>query len=231
MKAPDSSNASFENVWLMFQETDKKFQDTDKKFQDTDKKFQDTDKKMQDTDRQIKELKKMIFGIGENQGHATEDFFYNGFDATRNVSGIKYDYVERNRKRHTGNKQGEYDILLINGNTLLVVEVKFKLHPEDVIKFATVKLKLFRELFPEYANYTVYAGVAGMSIPDASLAAAREYGLMVFTQSGQEIKCLSENNASLTKFWILLRYNFTSINEMPSRNNIGVKLESWSFGQ
>ncbi len=200
MKTPDTSNISFEKVWLMFQETDKKFQDTNLKFQETDKKFQDTDLKFQDTDKQIKELKRMIFGIGENQGHATEDFFYNGFDSTRNVSGIKYDFVERNRKRHTGKKQGEYDILLVNGNTLLVVEVKFKLHPEDIVKFATQKLPLFRELFPEYANYTVYAGVAGMSIPEASLKAANEHGLMIFTQWGQEIKCLSEDNETLTKF-------------------------------
>jgi hypothetical protein len=198
MKTPDATGLSFEKVWLMFQETRMQFQETDKKFQETNMQFQETDKKFQETDKQIKELKKIIFGIGENQGHATEDFFYNGFDATRNVSGIIYDYVERNRKRHKGAKQGEYDILLVNGNTLLVVEVKFKLHPDTVAKFATEKLPLFRELFPEYAGYTVYAGVAGMSIPSDTLNIARKYGLLVFTQSGQEIQCL--NNTGLTKF-------------------------------
>jgi hypothetical protein len=127
MKTPDATGLSFEKVWLMFQETRMQSQETDKKFHETDKKFHETDK-------QIKELKKIILGIGGNQGHATEDFFYNGFDATRDVSGIIYDYAERNRKRHKGAKQGEYDILLVNGNTLLVVELKFKLHPDTGIR-------------------------------------------------------------------------------------------------
>ena len=39
-----------------FQETDRKFQETDLKFQETDRKFQDTDRKFQDTDRLAKEL-------------------------------------------------------------------------------------------------------------------------------------------------------------------------------
>jgi hypothetical protein len=39
--SPDQTNPdgplSFEKVWLMFQETDKKFQETDRKFKETDK--------------------------------------------------------------------------------------------------------------------------------------------------------------------------------------------------
>jgi hypothetical protein len=57
-----TNNLSFEKVWLMFQETDKRFketelrfQETDRKFQETDRKFQETDRKFQDTDRKFQE--------------------------------------------------------------------------------------------------------------------------------------------------------------------------------
>jgi Holliday junction resolvase-like predicted endonuclease len=64
-----SAELTFEKVWTMFQESDKKMEkifqeierqskDTDKKFQDTDKKFQDTDKKFQDTDRKFQDTDK-----------------------------------------------------------------------------------------------------------------------------------------------------------------------------
>ncbi|MBF0132113.1 MAG: hypothetical protein HQL75_05945 [Magnetococcales bacterium] len=46
---------TFDDVWKMFQETDRKFQETDRKFQETDRKFQETDRKFQETDREIKE--------------------------------------------------------------------------------------------------------------------------------------------------------------------------------
>ncbi|MDR0586143.1 MAG: hypothetical protein LBG26_02785, partial [Treponema sp.] len=36
---PGYEGLSFEKVWAMFQETDKKFQETDRKFQETDRRF------------------------------------------------------------------------------------------------------------------------------------------------------------------------------------------------
>ena len=47
-----SKPLDFEQVWQMFQETDKilteKFQETDLQFKETDKKFQETDKKIKE---------------------------------------------------------------------------------------------------------------------------------------------------------------------------------------
>ncbi|NLO52090.1 MAG: hypothetical protein GX103_13135, partial [Bacteroidales bacterium] len=36
-----SQPLNFDQVWLMFQETDKKFKETNKKFKETDKKFKE----------------------------------------------------------------------------------------------------------------------------------------------------------------------------------------------
>ncbi|RLD52698.1 MAG: hypothetical protein DRJ05_17210, partial [Bacteroidetes bacterium] len=51
---------SFEKVWLMFKETDKKFQETDKQFKETDKKFQETDKQFKETDKKLVKLEQLF---------------------------------------------------------------------------------------------------------------------------------------------------------------------------
>jgi Skp family chaperone for outer membrane proteins/Holliday junction resolvase-like predicted endonuclease len=55
---------SFEKVWAMFQETDRKFQETNSQFKETDKKlqtmFQETDRKFQETSLQFKETDKKL---------------------------------------------------------------------------------------------------------------------------------------------------------------------------
>ncbi|MDR1904623.1 MAG: hypothetical protein LBQ88_20350 [Treponema sp.] len=47
---------TFEQVWALFQETDRKMQETDQKMQETDRKMQETDRKMQETAQRIREI-------------------------------------------------------------------------------------------------------------------------------------------------------------------------------
>ncbi len=65
MKKNKSNNdLTFEKVWLLFQETDKKFQETDKKLQETERilieMFQETDKKFKETEKMFQETEKMF---------------------------------------------------------------------------------------------------------------------------------------------------------------------------
>lgn len=140
------------------------------------------------TDEEYKKIAKIIGGIGNNLGDAAEDYFYSGLQHRKILNGIKYDYVNRNNKRR---KDLEWDILLENGNSVAVLEVKHKLHPEDVEEFATKKLPLFRQALPEFAKYRVYGGVAGMSVPEDSRKIAEHYGLTVLTQDGKNLKVLN----------------------------------------
>ncbi len=202
---------SFEDIKLLFRESDKKFQETEriikemsqeteKMFQETDKKFKETEKMFQENAKETKKLKEMIFGIGYNNGDVAEDFFYNVFSATKQVGDVHYDFIDRNRERRKKRLEGEYDIILVNANNLLVVEVKYKLHPNDVTKFAKKNLPNFKELFPEYKNYTVYGAVATFALPPDSYELAVKYGLQIFTQSGDGIKNISPEGLKCSVF-------------------------------
>ena len=129
-----------------------------------------------------------IGGIGNNLGDVAEEYFYTGLQSRKTLNGVKYDFVNRNNRRR---KDLEWDILLENGNSVAVLEVKHKLHPKDVENFATRKLPMFRESLPEFVDYQVYGGVAGMAVPEDSRKMAEEYGLTVLTQNGKNLKVLN----------------------------------------
>lgn len=163
---------SFNEVWKMFQETDKM--------------FKETDKRMQETDRRIDKLAKLYGGVSENSKDVAEEFFRRGLEARSSLFGIEYmevDHLARTSKK----LQGEYDIVLHNGAYAIVIEVKYKLHPDDVLDFINRKLANFKPLFREYAHKKVIGAVAGMSVPPDSYELAAKHGLLVLTQSGENM--------------------------------------------
>mgnify|MGYP006276196273 FL=1 len=167
---------TFEKVWKMFQETDKK--------------FQETDKKMKETDRKIDKLARLYGGVSENSRDLAEEFFRRGLEARQALFGIPYEQVARLEKK-TRKLQGEYDIVLYNGQYLIVIEVKYKLHPDDVENFIHRKLPVFKPLFPEYGDKKIIGGVAAMSVPIDSYELAEKNGLLVLTQSGENISVMN----------------------------------------
>ena len=132
------------------------------------------------TKEKLDKLFQTVSGIGNNLGDVAEDYFYSSISSTQNVNGIKYEYIDRNKTRQN---KGEYDIVLINSERILVVEVKHKLHPNDITVFHEKRLPKFLEIFPEYKNYAIYGAVAGLTVPKLSIETANKLGLYVFTQS------------------------------------------------
>ena len=174
---------SFQDVWKMFQETEKMFDKSHREFQE----FWEQSK---ETNRKIDRLAKMYGGASENSREMAEEFFKRGLEARDSIFGFKYEQVDRlERKRK--NLQGEYDIVLHNGEYAIVIEVKFKLHPDDVDDFIDRKLPKFKPLFKEYAHKKVIGAMAAMSIPKESYEKAKKYGLLILSQSGENIAVMN----------------------------------------
>lgn len=131
---------------------------------------------------------KRMGGIGNNLGDAAEEYFYSALLHKKTLGGIKYDFINRNARKRG---DWEWDLMLENGNSVAVLEVKHKIHPTDVEEFAKEKLPHFKESFPEYENYSIYGGVAGMAVPADSMKMAEQYGLAVLTQDGKSVRVLN----------------------------------------
>ncbi len=181
---------TFEKVWLMFQETDKKFQATDKKFQATDKKMLKTDKKIQETDRIVRNISKEIGGIGNNLGEVSEEYFRAALASQSRIAGVKIEKVD-SLKRQVGKLTGQFDIVLFGKKANIVVEVKHRLQQNDVNRFLNNTLPSFKKLYPEYCKVKIIGAVAGMTVTDSAIKVAFEMGLLVFTQSGQKVRLLN----------------------------------------
>ncbi len=187
--------ATFENVWEMFQETNKQFHETDRRMNETDRRMKETDRQMKETDRKIDRLAKFYGGVSENSRDVAEEFFRIGLESRNELYGISYDQIGRLQKK-TKKLQGEFDIVLYNGELVIVIEVKYKLHPNDVQDFLDRKLPAFKPLFPEYDDKKIIGAVAGMSVPQDSCEKAEKNGLLVLTQSGDNIAVMNTVNFS-----------------------------------
>jgi len=187
-KSSTDGPLTFEKVWFMFQETDKKFQETDRllteKFQETDKKFQETDRllteKFRETDKKLNQLERLFTS---QWGKLVESLVEGDIITILNQRGIQ---VTDTLKRRSGRRDGidyEFDIIAINGSEIVIVEVKTTLRPEDIKNFLK-KLKQAKNWMPEYSDKKVYGAVAFISEDSGTAALAEKNGLFVIRATG-----------------------------------------------
>ena len=145
--------------------------------------------------QQMKELSQQIGGIGNSNGSNAEEFFYRSLEKTMAISDFSFDFinVNVNRYRKNLNLRGQYDIVLNNCDTTLVIEVKYKLTPDYVEDFYHKSLPKFKQLFPEFAHHKIYGAVASFSDFNNARQLAANYGLFVLGQAGQSLKVLNKN--------------------------------------
>jgi len=79
-----------------------------------------------------------------------------------------------------GGEELEIDPLLVNGDALIVVEVKSTLRVKEVRKFLK-NLKQFSDFFPEYRSYRLFGAVAGLGVDESADWYAYHQGLFVLT--------------------------------------------------
>jgi hypothetical protein len=149
-----------------------------------------TDKELKDrfaqTEKEIKEVIKQIGGIAKTQGEITEEYFFNILKSDKKVSNMQFDMIEKNAYRYIKNDlKGEYDIILYNGNSVLIIEIKNKIREKDLLNLKEKQIKNFRELFPTYKEYKIYGAIAGFAIDDKIVEQAKDDGFFVLQKKGE----------------------------------------------
>jgi hypothetical protein len=194
------------DVWAMFAETDRKMQETDRivketslQMQETDRivketslQMQETDRRMQETDRIVKELSRRMGGMDENQGHHAEQYFQNVFAEKPVFGGIKYDEMVPNLAYKNRDGEIEFDIALVNGDSIALIEIKNRIHPKFVKQFAEERVKKFRAHFPMYSKYKTRLGIAGFSFSKKVKEEAKKYGIGIIRQVGDSVEISAE---------------------------------------
>ena len=163
---------------------------TDTQLAKTDAQLAKTEAQLAKTDERLNRIAKMVGAMGNNQGDVAEEYFINSLKDSLTLLDKKFDILIPNFKIEKKRFRDEYDLLLVNGSELAMIEVKYKLHTNDVDKLSKQIINL-RDL-PQYKNYKIYAGVAGFKIPDDVVGLAISNGYFVLQRRGNIIETISD---------------------------------------
>jgi len=176
---------SWADIKAMHAETAKEFKEIAKQSKETDKKFDRLDK-------QIDNISKQIGGITRSNGEFCEEYFINSFKENPTFMGEKYDRVVEYLKPYPDAViDDEYDLVLKNGKTVVLIEIKYKAGTDDVGKMFS-KLHSYRANYPMFKDYKIYLCLASFRFPARVRERAAKDGIVLIEQRGDKFEVISE---------------------------------------
>jgi hypothetical protein len=141
------------------------------------------DSERAETQRVMKEIGRRMGAMASNQGDVTEEFFYNSLRQKMELGGIEFDTIYGNFVIGNKKRNSELDILMVNGQSAALIEVKYKAHVNDLDQVEQ-KIADYRSLRPEHKDFKLYAGLAGFSVPQDVVEEAHKRGMFVLKRQG-----------------------------------------------
>ena len=152
-------------------------------------------RKMQETDRQIQEtnqqLKKTDAHFNSQWGKLMESLVEGDLVPLLREQGILVEETSTNVKGGQEGRHYEFDILAVNGEEVVVVEVKTTLRPEDVTHFLS-KLERFTGWVRRYKGNRILGAVAYLKADSNVVLQAERQGLYVIRATGSSASIVNE---------------------------------------
>ncbi len=142
---------------------------------------------------QWKRTMQELSNVGHNNGEFAEHYFYNALRETMTLGGITYDYVDKNVGQRSKRVQDEFDIVMYNGNSIALIECKYKAHEKDLTRLVESKTKNFKLLNPDYADYSIYCGLASFTFYPELEEQAQHLGVAILKQRGDVMEVNDTN--------------------------------------
>ncbi len=146
-----------------------------------------------ETSETVDKIGQQLGDLGNNVGDASEEFFHRGCERTMEIAGIPVGTLFKNQvaTAKVGGKQVsvEFDIVGVNGDSAIAVEVKHKAHPDKVGELVADKVAAMKRLYPDHK---IYFALATMASSDGLKEAARDAGIFLLTQGGENIKIVND---------------------------------------
>ena len=192
---------TFEKVWDMFQETDRRMKETDRQIKETALQIKETDLQMKETDRQMKEtglkiretdrqIERVSRQMGELHnrfGEMAEHMVAPGIVKRFNELGFHFTQIATKGADiiENGKIKAQVDLVLENGEYIIAVEVKARVVEKD-IEHHIRRLEILREYKEKMQEKRkiIYGAIAGAIFGPTEKKAALNAGLYVLVQSG-----------------------------------------------
>jgi hypothetical protein len=204
---------TFEKIWALFQESDRRFQEsaqqiretaqqmretaqqmreTDRKLQEVAEQIKKTDAQMKKTDAQMKKTDEQLGRLGNRFGELAEHLVGPNIAEKFNARGFNFRYISGGMREIVRDKSekiiAEFDILLENGDSIVGVEVKAKPSERDVENHVQ-RLEIFRRYKDTIGDKRkIYGALAGAIMADSVKNFILKEGLYAITQTGDTVK-------------------------------------------
>ena len=119
-----------------------------------------------------------------NYGQTIEEFFFRSLNEVKKLGNIQFNDVKRDIKGTITDNQ--YDILML-GQSVGLVEVKNKVHVNEVFLIKDKIVDNFKKNFQEYKDYKHYFALASMVTYPDLIETCKKEGVFLLTQKGDHI--------------------------------------------
>ncbi len=188
LKKTDRTDAQLAELREQQARTDAQIASLGERQAKTDVQLAETDTLLDRVGRKLDKLGALYGGMSNNQGAAVEEFYYNSLKDNPVLQDIHFDIVYKNLTAKKGDIEDEYDIVLLNGAAVYLIEVKYHVSPEDIDRLMNKKAKNFTRLFPQYQDYTRHLGLACFHIHDGVKKQALSQGVNILQRRGEIIE-------------------------------------------
>jgi len=173
-------------------------------FRETREQMRETDRKIQEVAEQLKKTQKEVGKLGSRIGEIVESMVEGNI--VDKFQAFGYDIVECFPRLPFKNKKlgisGQVDLLLEDGDTAILIEVKTTLETSDVRKHIE-RMEKYRLYANAKGNAKKrYVGaVAGAVVMGDAADVAQENGMYVIVQSGDAVEIITPPAGFMAKEW------------------------------
>ena len=172
-------------------------EETDRQLKENGRQIKGLRKSQEETARQLKEtalqLKETDSRFNSQWGKLVESLVEGNIAQKFADRGVQVQGTTQRAKKTFEDKQYEFDIVVHNGDEIIVVEVKTTLDVGKVKHFLE-KLKCFKKVFPEYANKKVYGAVAFIVADSGSDQYSENQKIFVIKATGDSASIINSQN-------------------------------------
>jgi hypothetical protein len=191
---------TFEKVWKMFQETDRQMKETERQMKEMNRELKE---QIAATGRQMKETDKRVGELTNRFGDMVEHMVVPNLLAKFKAMGFTFEIAHKNTeiKDEKNRIFLEVDVLLENGDKVMVVEIKATPGIGDV-KDHIKRMEALRRYADSRQDPRKYLGaIAGVVTSESVKNYALKEGLFVIIPSGDTFNIIKPEGKDLPREW------------------------------
>jgi hypothetical protein len=188
---PAGESLTFERIWELFRETDRRMKETDERMKETAERMKETDKLIKENAKQMKETDRKIGNLSNRFGELAEHLVSPGIREKFNELGFNFTEQSMDkeiREPDNPNSYAEIDLLLENGDIVIAVEIKSKPRETDIDKHIN-RMEILRRSANRRKDTRKYQGaIAGAIMGQLVRDYIIQNGFYAIEQTGDTVK-------------------------------------------